>query len=372
MNDTTQPQKKQSVFLEKGSWEKTPLLIKILLILFYGILAISLISMAGVGKSLVSVVVISGVACWIRSMYKESEKIHIVNENNPQQEAETFDVPEEDKMSKVPKLRKGLDGKLEVCTDIGENEKPIEISHGMEIYACLENKKITTAKYCSQCGRALNEFSAFCHACGAKVSNINKRDDENNTNIPVEQGIKTNSDENHGKVSPGLVTAFKTVLWIILIMIVLSFVLSDTNTTQTSTGANSQSLEPAVDDLDVFIEAKEFVRRGLKAPATAEFPALCGDCVSKNENVYTVTSFVDSQNSFGAMLRSNWTVIMSLDGGIWNLKRMVVDGEVVYDPVEAEKTRQETQARKAKLQHDIQETQNEIDGALKEINNLQN
>jgi hypothetical protein len=118
MNGTTQPQKKQSVFLEKGSWKKTPLFIKILLILFYGILAISFISVVGLGKSVVSIAVISGVVYWIRSMYKESQK----NEH----------VHEESKDTHSEQQEKGMSG------------------------------------FCPHCNQA-NVHGLYCHSCGKKL-----------------------------------------------------------------------------------------------------------------------------------------------------------------------------------------------------------
>jgi len=65
------------------------------------------------------------------------------------------------------------------------------------------------------------------------------------------------------------------------------------------------------------IQAMDYVRAVLKAPSTAVFPdgMFDGDQwrYGKHGNVVTVQSYVDAQNSFGAMLRNNFTVQMTYD-----------------------------------------------------------
>jgi len=67
-----------------------------------------------------------------------------------------------------------------------------------------------------------------------------------------------------------------------------------------------------VDSYDACHMAQKFVVDALKAPTTAEFPpAREPDCqTSQRERIWVVTSYVDSQNSFGAMIRSHYTVEM--------------------------------------------------------------
>jgi hypothetical protein len=62
---------------------------------------------------------------------------------------------------------------------------------------------------------------------------------------------------------------------------------------------------------DLCVDAEVMVKEMLKSPSTAEFPT----CNTQNfsieklgENYYLVSSYVDSQNGFGAMIRSDWSV----------------------------------------------------------------
>lgn len=62
--------------------------------------------------------------------------------------------------------------------------------------------------------------------------------------------------------------------------------------------------------------AEDYVKQGLKAPATAKFPSqvFSGDwSIGRKDNVVTVTSYVDSQNSFGALIRSKFAVQIKYD-----------------------------------------------------------
>lgn len=76
--------------------------------------------------------------------------------------------------------------------------------------------------------------------------------------------------------------------------------------------------------------AREFVKRSLKAPATADFPVWGDDGVGSiyNENTkrWVVHGFVDSQNSYGANLRMKFIVRMEyVGGGDWKLVDIQTD-----------------------------------------------
>jgi hypothetical protein len=59
--------------------------------------------------------------------------------------------------------------------------------------------------------------------------------------------------------------------------------------------------------------SQKFVKRNLKAPSTAEFPVWTeSNCrATQIGNTWKVRSFVDAQNGFGAMIRSDYGVEMS-------------------------------------------------------------
>ena len=81
-------------------------------------------------------------------------------------------------------------------------------------------------------------------------------------------------------------------------------------------------------------KSKEVVEQYLKAPSTAEFPGLITELdqwqIKRGENTYRVTSWVDSQNSFGAQVRSDFTITYQWDGSANTEPQtisLIIDGE---------------------------------------------
>ena len=80
--------------------------------------------------------------------------------------------------------------------------------------------------------------------------------------------------------------------------------------------------------------AEPYISKLLKSPSTADFCR--GTATDLGENKWKVVSCVDSQNSYGATLRSNWEVVMVYTGGdpdnigSWKPEKITFDGKVVY------------------------------------------
>lgn len=65
---------------------------------------------------------------------------------------------------------------------------------------------------------------------------------------------------------------------------------------------------------------QRFVERKLKAPSTAKFQSTGDTFAVKADDVYQVAGYVDAQNGFGAMIRSNYHCKMKLQGSKWILE----------------------------------------------------
>lgn len=66
----------------------------------------------------------------------------------------------------------------------------------------------------------------------------------------------------------------------------------------------------------------------LKAPATAKFPTFDEMVVNGSNGHYIVSGFVDSQNSYGSTIRSNYTYNVEKDSsGRWKCTNQFVDTE---------------------------------------------
>jgi hypothetical protein len=84
----------------------------------------------------------------------------------------------------------------------------------------------------------------------------------------------------------------------------------------------------------VCIAAHEAVKGGLKAPSTAKFPDnFCRDVATstaknaEGRTVWTVSGPVDAQNTFGAMIRSTYTVEITDLGDGNNYRQKVISIE---------------------------------------------
>lgn len=75
-------------------------------------------------------------------------------------------------------------------------------------------------------------------------------------------------------------------------------------------GGGAQPQDPVSDNRGITAEimCEQFIERELKAPATAEY---ADPTTSKDGATYTVSGAVDSENSFGAKVRSQYNCIVT-------------------------------------------------------------
>ncbi len=126
------------------------------------------------------------------------------------------------------------------------------------------------------------------------------------------------------------------IIGIVVFIFFLSWLFNGNETNPTTSIQSEETTEAEVTDSQRYIISQSFVEEILKAPATADFPLGATAQIQNDEDTYTVTSYVDSENGFGANVRSNWTVTLTYNGGDWatqsnwTLDRLIFDGEAVY------------------------------------------
>lgn len=76
---------------------------------------------------------------------------------------------------------------------------------------------------------------------------------------------------------------------------------------------------------DLQIRCQEIVKEILKSPSTAKFPSILQWGFAREKNIVTVQGYVDSQNGFGAEIRSDFQLIIDTDMDV--IQSFIFDGE---------------------------------------------
>jgi hypothetical protein len=81
--------------------------------------------------------------------------------------------------------------------------------------------------------------------------------------------------------------------------------------------------------------SQEFVKDFLKSPASAQFGSECKVMVEDDQKTYHITAYVDSQNAFGAMLRTNFMIKLKYVGSIPQEKSswLLLDYQILNNPI---------------------------------------
>ena len=172
--------------------------------------------------------------------------------------------------------------------------------------------------YCQNCGQRIADNSKFCQFCGETIRGT-PRQSEELRGTPIRQPRKSKQvhhpkrveESNATKVIIGItVGAIVIISAMILVLMVKAQVEHGKPISQTVISGNNKTDDNRLfDEVEAFTVAEYIVRENLKAPSTAKFckvtEAKCSyDSVTK---YWTVTGWVDAQNSFGAMIRQNFT-----------------------------------------------------------------
>ena len=82
----------------------------------------------------------------------------------------------------------------------------------------------------------------------------------------------------------------------------------------------------------VYVLAQKCVKNHLKAPSTAEFTEMWDCGFSKGDgNIYMMTGYVDSQNSYGAMLQEQWSIMAEVNGDKVSLVMVTIGDQMYFD-----------------------------------------
>ena len=73
------------------------------------------------------------------------------------------------------------------------------------------------------------------------------------------------------------------------------------------------------ENLEAYVYSQQIVEEHLKSPSSADFQTFSDNLVNQSGNIYTINSYVDSQNSLGVNLRSQYTCQLRYENGLFYL-----------------------------------------------------
>ena len=167
-----------------------------------------------------------------------------------------------------------------------------------------------------------------------------------------------NTEKPNTKKRSGLkVIGYGVVTFFFIFLVIAIFDENGSNNTH-----SIQNQNETFDDLGAYIQGQFYIKQVLKSPATAEFPPLDFLVHRLNNNRFEVISYVDSQNSFGALFRSSWNVLFQYQNEKTYLERITVNGKVIYPIQESDNYKSQQEVQK-----EIQKTQKMFDDIQREM-----
>lgn len=138
----------------------------------------------------------------------------------------------------------------------------------------------------------------------------------------------------HGKIY--VWTSSKKILVTILATLFFIGIFNMNSSTPSSssnnTSVNTLSPEQTTSNRKVMsiVFAEDVIKKNLKAPSTTKFVDVQAYELSNLKDVWAVNGYLDSQNSFGAMIRNQWEVQLDYrDGKGGTVKSILLDGEKI-------------------------------------------
>jgi len=110
----------------------------------------------------------------------------------------------------------------------------------------------------------------------------------------------------------------KTIFWVVvMVLVAIGYCNRDKTSTTKEENYSVSSNEMKI---TAYLFSQEFVKNELKAPHTAVFPDADFNLIDVNDSdsTFTVRSYVDAQNAFGASIRNRYNVKLRFTGGNMN------------------------------------------------------
>jgi hypothetical protein len=192
---------------------------------------------------------------------------------------------------------------------------------------------------CEECGHQVSDKAQACPGCGAPVkrhtarsASAGKRSEDDEERRWAEWAAAESRAEKEAvevyhfepppkKRSVKERSAKSGCLTVLGVVMLLAFVGSLSNRPktssqrETSTPPTMSSNRSRSHSAAAQVVCQNLVENSLKAPSTASFPWFSTEVRQSGPDTYTVSGYVDAENSFGAKIRSAWTCQIAYKGG---------------------------------------------------------
>lgn len=159
---------------------------------------------------------------------------------------------------------------------------------------------------CPECGKDISDKAISCPGCGCPMEYTSQNVKNSNMTVINPSNIQKTS-QNASNTQSGTWAMVKLWGFIILFFGGLLLLGNAMNKSSSSSSKSSSDTDSySHDKYDAQVLAEKEVKNRLKSPSSADF--CWSPTVSRSGNTWTVSGYVDAQNSFGATVRSNYTV----------------------------------------------------------------
>jgi hypothetical protein len=214
----------------------------------------------------------------------------------------------------------------------------------MACYICKQEVETVICPKCRHavCGGCLvDETCSVCRTSAARAETLRLREESRREDYrSLAARAKANDEYIHPVIAEsrsksGLSPADVKTIWTVIVVVCIGIFMFKgclTNPASTDTSAEALAIDTKI---AAYAMAKGYILENLKAPSTAKFGFYgeypdpgCG-VRDNGDNTFTCQGYVDSQNSFGAMIRTRWICTVRHTGA--GDSDWVQDGQIVTD-----------------------------------------
>jgi hypothetical protein len=175
---------------------------------------------------------------------------------------------------------------------------------------------------CPECAKELSDTATTCPHCGYAMTDA----DRESARTRIQQQNLEAQEIARRKAETATLAARNNRRWSIAMWIGASlFVIWVWRSCSTADSTTPQG-ENCSDSISAKIMAENFMEKRLKSPSTADFCNSASDFAAERDGSnWVVTGCVDSENSFGATIRTNFKVTMTCATDGWTLVNLTTD-----------------------------------------------